>query len=121
MRSFIHAARIAAVLFCALTGLAQAETVEIRIDNFTFSPAEVHVAPGTTIVWVNADDIPHAVAANDKSFRSKVLDTEEKYSRTVAGPGTIDYFCSLHPHMTGRIIVDAGGSQGSGTSGPAGH
>ncbi|MDG3443908.1 cupredoxin domain-containing protein [Nitrospirillum amazonense] len=114
MRTLMFAARVAAVLFCALTGQAQAETVEIRIDNFTFSPAEVHVAPGTTIVWINADDIPHAVAANDKSFRSKVLDTEEKYSRTVAGLGTIDYFCSLHPHMTGRIIVDGNGSGGAG-------
>ncbi|MEA1675056.1 cupredoxin family copper-binding protein [Nitrospirillum sp. BR 11163] len=116
MRTLMSAARVAAVLFCALAGFAHAEAVEIRIDNFTFSPAEVHVAPGTTIVWVNADDIPHAVAANDKSFKSKVLDTEEKYSRTVAGPGTIDYFCSLHPHMTGRIIVDGGGA-----GGPAGH
>ncbi|WP_044564322.1 cupredoxin family copper-binding protein [Azospirillum sp. B4] len=106
--------RLAALLICAFVPVARAETVEIRIDNFTFSPAEVHVAPGTTVVWVNADDIPHAVAATDKSFRSKVLDTEERYSRTVAGPGTIEYFCSLHPHMTGRVIVDGGGGQAAG-------
>ncbi|MBB6254643.1 cupredoxin domain-containing protein [Nitrospirillum iridis] len=106
---------LVAMLLAALATVAKAETVEIRIDNFTFSPAEVHVAPGTTVVWVNADDIPHAVAANDKSFKSKVLDTEERYSRTVAGPGVIEYFCSLHPHMTGRIVVDGG------TGGPAGR
>ncbi|MDE1146188.1 MAG: cupredoxin family copper-binding protein [Azospirillaceae bacterium] len=101
---------------------AWAATVEIRIDNFTFTPAEVRVAPGTTIVWINADDIPHAIAASDKSFKSKVLDTDDRYTLTVAGPGTIAYFCSLHPHMTGRIIVDAsrggGGLNGESAMGP---
>lgn len=79
----------------------------VRIDNFTFSPATLTVKVGTTITWTNGDDIPHTVVASDKSFKSKVLDTGDQFSFTVTRPGTIGYFCSLHPHMTGKIVVTA--------------
>ncbi len=87
---------------------ARAETT-VLIDNFTFSPKELTVAPGTTITWVNRDDIPHAIAANNLEFRSQALDTDDKFSFTFSIPGDYLYFCSLHPHMTGKIIVKAGG------------
>jgi len=79
---------------------------EVKIDNFTFTPQKVTVKAGTTVTWTNEDDIPHTVSASGKEFKSKVLDTDDKYSFTFATPGTFEYFCSLHPHMTGTIVVE---------------
>ncbi|MGA7323054.1 MAG: cupredoxin family copper-binding protein [Rhodomicrobium sp.] len=77
----------------------------VKIDNFTFTPAEITVARGTTVNWTNGDDIPHTVVAVNKAFKSKVLDTEQSFSFTFTSPGTYAYFCSLHPHMQGKVIV----------------
>jgi plastocyanin len=77
----------------------------VTIDNFTFGPKEVTVAVGTTVKWVNHDDIPHTVVEKNTTFRSKALDTDDSYSYTFASAGTFDYFCGLHPHMVGKIIV----------------
>jgi plastocyanin len=79
----------------------------VRIDNFTFKDPVVTVKPGTTVTWTNGDDIPHTVVAKDGSFKSKVLDTGDRFSFTFAKVGQFGYFCSLHPHMTGTIIVKA--------------
>ena len=78
---------------------------EIIIDNFVFTPKDLTVAVGTTIKWVNHDDIPHSVVEKNKSFRSKALDTDDSFTYTFAAAGTFDYFCGLHPHMVGQIIV----------------
>jgi amicyanin len=83
---------------------AQEENV-VTIDNFTFTAPELTVAVGTTVKWVNHDDIPHNVVDKNKTFRSKALDTDDSYSFTFASAGTFDYFCGLHPHMVGKIIV----------------
>jgi plastocyanin len=80
----------------------------VRIDNFVFGPETLTVSVGTTVTWVNRDDIPHTVVANDKTFKSKVLDTDERFSFTFTRPGEYGYFCSLHPHMVGKVIVKAG-------------
>jgi amicyanin len=77
----------------------------VHIDNFAFSPQEITVAPGATVTWVNRDDIPHNVVASNKAFRSKVMDTDQQYSFTFSTPGTYEYFCALHPHMKGTVIV----------------
>lgn len=79
----------------------------VKIDNFTFGPAALTVSVGTTVTWINQDDIPHTVVADDKSFKSKTLDTDERYSFTFTKPGEFGYFCSLHPHMVGKVIVKA--------------
>ena len=84
----------------------------VKIDNFTFSPAILAVAPGTTVTWTNDDDIPHTVAAKDKSFRSKPMDTGNQFSYTFVAPGEYDYFCSLHPHMVGKIVVKSADADG---------
>jgi len=84
---------------------AEDATGTVTIDNFTFTPPEITVAVGTTVKWVNHDDIPHSVVNKDKVFRSKALDTDDSYSYTFASAGTFEYFCGLHPHMTGKIIV----------------
>jgi plastocyanin len=81
------------------------DTSEITIDNFTFTPKELTVAVGTTVKWVNHDDIPHTVVEKKTTFRSKALDTDDSYSFTFSSAGTFDYFCGLHPHMVGQIIV----------------
>jgi len=83
----------------------QGSNSEVKIDNFSFGPATLTVTPGTTVTWTNRDDIPHTVVSDDKTFKSKVLDTDEKFSFTFTKPGTYAYFCSLHPKMTGKVIV----------------
>jgi len=84
---------------------AQEEPKMVTIGNFMFGPKELTVPVGTTVKWVNHDDIPHTVANKDKAFRSKALDTGDSYSYTFASAGTFDYFCGLHPYMVGKIIV----------------
>jgi plastocyanin len=79
--------------------------VAVKIDNFSFSPATITVAAGTTIRWTNRDDIPHTVVSEDKTFKSKVLDTDEQFTYTFTKPGTYSYFCSIHPKMTAKIVV----------------
>jgi amicyanin len=86
---------------------AQTAPVAVSIDNFTFNPQTLTVKAGTTVTWTNKDDIPHAVAAVNKEFKSKALDTDDAYAFTFTTPGTYAYFCSLHPHMTGTIVVEA--------------
>ena len=84
---------------------AQDTSDVITIDNFTFTPKELTVAVGTTVKWVNHDDIPHTVVEKKTTFRSKALDTDDSYSFTFTSAGTFDYFCGLHPHMVGQVIV----------------
>ena len=80
-------------------------TVEVKIDNFSFSPASLEIKAGTKVTWTNADDIPHTVVSNEQVFKSKALDTDEKFSFTFDKPGTYAYFCSLHPKMTAKVVV----------------
>ncbi len=82
----------------------------VKIDNFTFVPQHLTVKAGTTVTWTNEDDIPHAVVSTTKAFKSKVLDTNDNFSFTFATAGSYEYFCSLHPHMTGTIVVEAAGA-----------
>ncbi len=84
---------------------AQDATNAVTIDNFTFSPKELTVALGMTVKWVNHDDIPHTVVEKKTTFRSKALDTDDSYSFTFTSAGEFDYFCGLHPHMVGKVIV----------------
>ncbi len=77
----------------------------VKIDNFSFTPTTLTVPVGTSVTWTNADDIPHTVVSDDKSFKSKALDTDDKFSYMFTKPGTYSYFCSLHPKMTGKVVV----------------
>jgi plastocyanin len=103
--------RFVALLGCAMllgrTAAAAVPDAAVTIDNFTFTPAQITVAPGTRVVWTNRDDIPHTVvdAANPRAVKSPPLDTDDVYARVFDKPGTYSYFCSLHPHMTGSVIV----------------
>ena len=107
--------RVAAALAVAALALAatlpaaaaRATETEVKIDNFAFAPQRIVVQAGTTVTWINADDAPHTVASSTKVFKSGALDTEDKFSFTFTTPGTYEYFCSLHPHMTGTVVVEA--------------
>ena len=90
---------------------AWAEEMEVKIDNFTFSPQQITVKVGTTVTWTNDDDIPHLVVSQTPLFKSNALDTEDKFSFTFTTPGSYAYFCALHPHMTGSIVVEAAGGR----------
>lgn len=78
---------------------------EIVIANFSFEPATLTVKAGTTVTWVNHDDEPHTATATDKRFNSKTLDTGDRFSQEFSAPGVYNYYCALHPKMTGKIIV----------------
>jgi plastocyanin len=95
-----------AVALCAVSTLpVRAADMEVNIDNFAFTPKEITVKAGTTIVFRNRDDIPHSVVGGKGEFHSKALDTDESFSFTFAKPGTYEYFCGLHPQMHGKIVV----------------
>ena len=78
---------------------------EVVIENFSFEPATLTVSAGTTVTWVNRDDEPHTATATDKRFNSKTLDNGDRFSQEFKAPGTYNYYCALHPKMTGKIIV----------------
>lgn len=78
---------------------------EVKIDNFSFAPETLTVPAGTEVTWVNRDDIPHTIVSTDGVFKSKVRDTDEKFSFKFTKSGTYSYYCSIHPKMTGKIVV----------------
>jgi plastocyanin len=94
----------------APTGVAAASAdagkAEVKIDNFSFSPTALKVKVGTQITWTNSDDIPHTVVSDGQAFKSKVLATGEKFTFTAGKPGTYSYSCSIHPNMTGKVVVE---------------
>ena len=100
------------LIACTQKGLAAPPSdkgsggIEVKIDNFTFGPQSLKIAPGTTVTWTNKDDVPHTVVSVDKkAFKSKALDTDDQFSFTFTQPGKYSYFCSVHPKMTGEITV----------------
>ena len=99
-------AGVAVLLLLVATPVWADDAAAVKIGNFTFGPQELKVQAGTTVTWTNEDDIPHTVVSPN-NFRSKALDSDGTYSFTFTTPGTYKYFCSLHPHMTGTIVVEA--------------
>jgi plastocyanin len=100
------AAGVAATAAHPATPAVIGDATVVRIDNFSFTPPELHLRPGEKVLWLNADDVPHVIASADGRFpSSKPLDTDEHYTLTLPTPGTYPYFCSIHPKMTGRIVV----------------
>ena len=120
MRSALIAAALIAAALGAATATMLAAVVlpgwadnaaqggAVSIDNFTFGPQTLTVKAGTTVTWTNRDDIPHGIASDNNAFaKSKALDTDDSYSFTFTTPGTYKYFCYVHPHMTGTILVQS--------------
>ena len=86
---------------------SQPAAVSVKIENFAFEPRELDIAVGTTVTWQNADDVPHTATSKDdpQVFDSGPLDTDDKFSFTFSKPGKYTYYCKVHPHMTGVVIV----------------
>jgi plastocyanin len=82
-----------------------AATAEVKIDNFSFGPQTLTVPVGTRVTWTNRDDIPHTSVSTEDVFKSKVMDTDEKFSYTFTKAGTYPYYCTIHPKMTGKVVV----------------
>jgi plastocyanin len=107
----VLAASLATGVIAGVAGIsilsARAGDTEVKIDNHAFLPQRLAVKPGTAVTWINADDTPHTVASNTKLFKSKALDTDDRFSFAFTTPGVYAYFCSVHPYMTGTIVVEA--------------
>jgi amicyanin len=119
LRSLVIAAALGAVSAAGVASTvlpAMAQKAEaISIDNFTFNPPTLRVKAGTTVTWTNKDDIPHGIASSSNAFtRSQALDTDDKFSFTFTKPGTYQYFCYIHPHMVGSVVVE-GAASGNAT------
>ena len=84
---------------------AAGSPMEVRVDNFTFGPNTLTVPVNSTVTWINKDDVPHVITSNDGLFKSKALDTDDKYSYTFSKAGTYAYYCSIHPKMVGKVVV----------------
>ncbi len=106
-RMVICLAASALVYFVAAARTAEGPKADeqVRIDNFSFIPETLTVKAGTTVTWVNMDDVPHTVVSTARKFSSKVLDTDDQYGRVFSEKGTFEYYCSVHPHMKGKVIV----------------
>lgn len=108
MKKLIASIAIVAGVLCAANLPAENKASSpntVQIDNFSFTPQTLTVTVGTKVTWVNKDDVPHTVTSTEKTFKSGVLDTDDKFTYTFSTPGTNNYFCSVHPHMTGKVIV----------------
>jgi len=99
-------AALGLVTVLAVAAKSGGQAAQITIDNFAFSPATLEAPIGATVVWVNNDDIPHKVVADDHTtFSSKALDTGDRYAFTFTRAGVYSYFCSIHPKMVGKVVV----------------
>jgi plastocyanin len=112
---YLHMAGMALAAFLLAAGSGSVFTVhsedksaskaEVKIDNFSFAPGNIAVAAGATVTCTNNDDVPHVIASDDKSLRSKALDTDDRFSYTFTKPGTYMYYCAIHPTMTAKVVV----------------
>jgi plastocyanin len=84
---------------------ATAPAATVEIANFAFTPPDLRVAAGTTVIWKNADDSPHRISDDKGAYASSALDTDDSFAHTFATPGVYRYFCSIHPYMKGKIVV----------------
>ncbi len=106
-RQLLRRALGISVLVVILGKAAHAAATEIVIDNFTFTPTPLKVKVGTSVTWVNHDDIPHSIVCPDLKVKSHPLDTDESFAYKFEQSGTYEYICGLHPHMHGQVVVEA--------------
>ena len=110
-KHWFRACALAAPAVCAafvlpvIFATAAEPAVEVKIAKFEYGPKEITVAPGTKVVWTNADETPHTVTSSDKSFASKGLDTDDKFEHVFSKEGDFGYICTVHPFMTGVVHV----------------
>lgn len=103
MKPFAFA--LGVVLMALAIDASAIDAPSIQIEKFAFAPKEITVTPGTKIVWTNHDETPHTIIASDTTFKSKAMDTDDRFEYTFVSEGDFSYFCSLHPFMTGVVHV----------------
>ncbi len=103
--AYITVSALTIFVAVSLAGESDGNSRQVAIDGFKFMPQILTVKAGSTVTWTNKDDVPHTVVSTAHKFRSSVLDSDGKFSFTFHDPGTYEYFCSVHPHMTGKVIV----------------
>jgi plastocyanin len=106
-RGFLRAASGLVLLVSAQARARAAQPAQVGIDNFTFAPTTLALGAGATVTWVNHDDIPHSIICPALGLKSNVLDTDQSFSRRFDQAGSFDYFCGIHPHMKGKLVVSA--------------
>ena len=109
---------MAALLVFAPAASAQ-DDMTVSIQDFSFNPGQITVAPGTTVTWTNEGPSPHTTTADDGSWDSGTLQQGEDFSFTFDEPGTYTYHCSIHPDMTASVKVSGGGGGGTTSSSSA--
>ena len=92
------------------TSTPAGETVTVRIDGMRFDPDYITVKPGTTVTWVHGSQMPHTISGNADGMRSGTLYNGQQYSHTFNAEGSYNYFCGLHPSMTGSVVVEEAGA-----------
>jgi plastocyanin len=113
MRMRIARAVLAAGLLGSATGItlgiavAEPGDAAVQINNFIFGPKIITVKVGTTVTWTNQDYVPHTVISTTQLFRSPVFFTNDMFAFTFSTPGTYEYYCTIHPKMTGTVVVEA--------------
>jgi plastocyanin len=98
-------AAVAAGAVSATDAAAGSNVTDVKIDNFSFAPQTITIPVGTQVRWTNHDDIPHNTVSEEQAFKSTVLDTDQQFTHAFTKPGTYKYFCSIHPRMTGTVVV----------------
>ncbi len=104
-RLLLRRALGAGVVVAISSRMAAAADAKVTIDNFTFAPTPLMVKVGTTVTWVNRDDIPHSIVCPALKVHSHPLDTDDNFAYKFEQAGTYDYLCGLHPHMHGQVVV----------------
>ncbi len=104
-RGFLRAAGGLVLIAAAQARAQQQQGGQVSIDNFTFSPAMLTVKSGGTVTWTNHDDIPHSIVCPALGLKSHVLDSDQSFSCSFERAGSFEYFCGIHPHMKGSIVV----------------
>ena len=113
MRIGIARVALAAGLLGSATGitlgmeLAEPGDAAIQINNYVYRPKVITVKVGTTVTWTNHDYVPHTVISTTQLFRSPVFFANDNFTFTFATPGTYEYYCTIHPKMTGTVVVEA--------------
>ena len=106
--SYIITLLVIGLLLGVTSAGAQSNQQTVSIRDFSFQPAQLSVEPGTTVTWTNEGNEPHTVTADNGLFDSGMLYPGDSYSVQFDGMGTLSYYCTLHPSMTGGITVGGG-------------
>lgn len=102
-----HGARLDLAAAGAPAEVHAEDGVTVVIDNFSFMAPTLTIPAGTKVTWINHDDVPHTIVSTEQKFKSKAIDTDEKFSFVFTDPGTFPYFCSIHPKMVANVVVTA--------------